>query len=369
VHAAPKPLRLVAWELTRSCTLRCRHCRASATSEPRSDELSTRECKAVIDSLAVMGHCIVILTGGEPLLRKDCFAIARYGSDKGLRMVLATCGTQLDAQRCAALLDAGIARISVSIDGATAESHDAFRGVAGAFEAVMKGIEAARSAGLPFQVNTTVTKTNLHDLGAIYRLAVNLGAASFHPFLLVPTGRGRQLAGEVISAHEYEAALTWMYDTARSSPIPIKPTCAPHYQRIAIERDRTNNHPEKQGTHGLDAQTRGCLGGHGFAFISHIGVVQLCGFLEEPAGDLRSCNYDFDLIWRTSPLFAAVRSRDRYRGKCGCCEYWAVCGGCRARAFAASGDFLAAEPQCLYRPAIKRGKDAHDRKTIERARV
>jgi heme b synthase len=369
MDAAVPALRLVAWELTRSCVLRCRHCRASAATAPGANGLSTAECMAIVDSLARMGQCIVILTGGEPLLRDDCLAIARYGCDKGLRVVLATCGTLLDTERCAALIDAGIARISVSIDGATAAVHDAFRGVIGAFDGVMKGIEAARAAGLAFQVNTTVTRSTLSELPGIYALAVKLGAVSFHPFLLVPTGRASLMADEVISAEEYERTLNWIYDCHVSSPITIKPTCAPHYYRIFKERERLAGNTAKRSVRGLDALTGGCLGGRGFAFISHVGTVQICGFLEKAAGDLRACGYDFDHIWRTSPLFGEIRSVDQYHGKCGRCEYRSACGGCRARAFAVHDDYLGEEPQCLYQPAITTGQDTYERETIERARV
>jgi AdoMet-dependent heme synthase len=367
MEAAVPPLRLVAWELTRSCVLHCRHCRASATAGSGANEFSTAECMAIVDSLARTGHCIVILTGGEPLLRDDCLAIARYGRDKGLRMVLATCGTLLDKARCAALVDAGIARISVSIDGATAAVHDAFRGVSGAFDGVMKGVEAASAAGLAFQVNTTITRSTLQELPGIYALAVKLGAVSFHPFLLVPTGRASHMADEVISAKEYERTLNWIYDCHVSSPITIKPTCAPHYYRIFRERERLAGHAAKRSAHGLDAHTGGCLGGRGFAFISHTGMVQICGFLEKAAGDLRSCGYDVDHIWRTSPLFEEIRSVDRYHGKCGRCEYRSVCGGCRARAFAVHNDYLGEEPQCLYQPAISTRQDTYERETVERA--
>lgn len=346
-------MRLVAWELTRSCVLSCRHCRASALNKSYANELSTNECKKVIDSLAAMGHCIVILTGGEPMLRDDLYEIAGYGNQLGLRMVMATCGTLLNTSKCAELRKAGIARISLSIDGATAQSHDAFRGVNGAFDGLIRGIGAARDSGLEFQINTTITKSNLHELPDIYSLAVKLGAVSFHPFLLVPIGRAAELESEMISAEEYERTLNWIYDRHLSKEITVKPTCAPHYYRIFREREMMAGRTVKRETHGLDALTKGCLGGQGFAFISHTGIVQICGFLDIDAGDLRTTNYNFDDIWRTSPLFSQIRAVDKYHGKCGRCEYRAVCGGCRARAHAVNNDFLGEEPQCKYQPLAK----------------
>ncbi len=348
-------LRLVAWEVTRSCVLSCRHCRAGAEKGRYSGELSTEECMKVIDSLAETGKCIVILTGGEPMLRKDIFDIALYGSKKGLRMVMAPCGTMLDGEACRKIREAGIARISLSIDGAAAATHDAFRGHDGAFDTVINAASNARESGLQFQINTTVTKSNLSELPEIFSLAVELGAVSFHPFLLVPTGRGKELSEEVLTAAEYEKTLRWIARQAKKSPIPVKPTCAPHYLRIVMRQEKEPNN-EKVGNAGsdehfrMDSATKGCLGGWGFAFISHTGKVQICGFLPVEAGDLRKSGFDFNTIWRNSPLFGKLRDMNQYHGKCGVCEYWKICGGCRARAYAVSGDYLGEEPCCLYHP-------------------
>lgn len=353
-ESAVPPLRLVAWEITRSCMLSCRHCRAAAHNGPYEGELSTEECMRFIDALAEMGSCIVILTGGEPMLRKDIYRIAKYGNDRGLRMVMAPCGLLLDRETCVRLLEAGIARISLSIDGATAQSHDAFRGVPGAFDGVMRGIDAAREAGLPFQINTTVTRSNLAELPDIFQLAIDKGAVSFHPFLLVPTGRGEELRHEVISAADYERTLRWIHSLQQDTPIMIKPTCAPHYYRIAAQegtavgKQHPHGHPVKHSE--LNTTTKGCLGGQGFVFVSHTGKVQICGFLPLEAGDLRKSDFDFSSIWRESELFREVRDIDAYHGKCGWCEYRKVCGGCRARAYAVDGDYLGEEPYCLYNP-------------------
>ena len=352
------PLRLVAWEITRSCLLSCKHCRAAAHKGPYEGEFSTEECFKVIDSLADTGSCIVILTGGEPMLRKDIYDIARYGTKKGLRMVMAPCGMLLDDEACRKLIDAGIQRISLSIDGATAESHDAFRGVPGAFDGVMNGMAAAQKAGLSFQVNTTITRGNLEELPDIFKLAIDNGAVSFHPFLLVPTGRGKELADEVISAADYERTLRWIHKQQENTPIVIKPTCAPHYYRIVQQEQKETStelhkmhtvaHPHEHSA--LNATTKGCLGGQGFAFISHTGSVQICGFLPLEAGDMRKTDYNFATIWEHSQLFKEVRAVNEYHGKCSWCSYRNVCGGCRARAYAIDGDHLGEEPFCLYNP-------------------
>lgn len=345
--------RLIAWEITRSCTLRCQHCRAAAVRAAYEGEFTLDEIKKVIDSIAARFQPILILTGGEPMLRADLLDIVRYATQTGLRPVMATCGTLLTEQSAQKLKDSGVQRISVSIDGPDAGSHDAFRGVPGAFDAAMKGIAAARKVGLPFQINTTVTRRNWAQLPRILDLAVSLDAAAFHPFLLVPVGRGKDLADEVLGAQEYEQVLNTIYDLSRASSIPFKPTCAPHYYRVLRQRESAEGRPVTHGTHGLDAMTRGCMGGTGFAFISHVGKVQICGFLEQEAGDLRASNYDFARIWDESPLFLKLRDFHNYTGKCGECEYRRWCGGCRARAYAMSGDAFAEEPSCAHVPQTR----------------
>jgi len=338
--------RLIAWEVTRSCPLACKHCRAAARNQPYEGELSTDEGRRLLENIASFSRPTIILTGGEPMLREDIYNLAAHADGLGLPVVMAPCGQRVDAKAVERMKRAGIRCISISIDGATAASHDAFRGVAGAFEMACRAADAARRARLPFQINTTVTRHNRDELPAIRDLAVRLGADVFNPFLLVPTGRGKDLAGQELSADEYERTLGWLADEQRDGPIRIRVTCAPHYWRIRVQRAaRAGETPEP-----AEPFSRGCMGGKTFAFISHIGKVQICGFLEEEAGDLRAVDLDFARIWRESPLFRAVRNVDAYHGRCGVCEYRRICGGCRARAFAVTGDYLAEEPFCVYQP-------------------
>ena len=345
-HEAP---RLVAWEVTRACNLACVHCRAAAVTEPDPAQLSTEEGFRLLDQIASMGQgIIVILTGGEPLMRADVFDLARYGTDKGLRMVMAPNGTLITPDAVRRMLDSGIQRISVSIDAAKAEDHDRFRGVVGAFDRLIEGIGYARDAGLDFQVNTTVTRQNLPMIEDIQNMVIDLGAVAHHIFLLVPTGRGRDLAEEVISALEYEKVLNWFYDRRDDVPIQLKATCAPHYFRILRQRAHEDGRKVDFQTFGLDAVSRGCLGGQGFVFVSHTGQVQPCGYLELDCGQARE--QDFAEIYRHSPIFVRLRDKSLYTGKCGVCEYWKVCGGCRARAYEATGDYLAEEPLCQHTP-------------------
>ncbi len=354
------PLRLAALEITRRCPLACRHCRGDSRDADYPDELRFDEIAAVIDSISpTRGHNpILIITGGEPLTRPDVFDIAAHATAAGLRTVLATCGHLLDDATVRRLLDAGISRISVSIDGASADTHDRFRGVPGAFERTLGGINNARGLGLPFQVNSTITALNAADLEHLHDLAVTLGAAAFHPFLLVPVGRGTALAPQALSPADYEEVLARIARIAAASPLEINPTCAPHYVRVARQTARREGFNLPAPLHGQPGRQtpdttptpRGCLGGQGFVFVSHTGIVQPCGFLDLPAGDLRREEYDLGNVWASSPLFRDLRDRAGYGGTCGVCEYRDLCGGCRARAWHKTGNYLAAEPNCLHTP-------------------
>ncbi|RLB77075.1 MAG: heme b synthase [Deltaproteobacteria bacterium] len=354
-HSHPKgknknsALRLVAWETTRNCNLACVHCRASAEYGPFTGELDTRASFHLLDQISEVGEPIVILTGGEPLLRPDIFDIAKYGTDKGLRMVMAPNGTLITKKNTRQMADAGIKRISVSLDGATRESHDRFRGVDGAFEGALRGIRRVKDAGIEFQINTTITKTNLSEIPKIQEMAINLGAVAHHIFLLVPTGRGKYIVDQEITAEEYERTLNWFYDQREKTSLQLKATCAPHYYRILRQRAKKEGKSVTFKTHGMDAVTRGCLGGTSFCFISYRGIVQPCGFLQVNCGDITKTS--FVDVWNRSDVFLSLRNFDNLKGKCGMCEFRKVCGGCRARAYEATGDFLAEEPLCSYQPA------------------
>ncbi|HOV84830.1 MAG TPA: heme b synthase [Syntrophobacteraceae bacterium] len=344
-------LRLVAWEVTRTCNLACVHCRAAAQDRPYENELTTEECLGLLDNIATFADPIIILTGGEPLLRPDILEIAAYGTQKGFRMTMAVNGTLLTPDKARRLKEVGIRRISVSLDGATSASHDAFRQVPGAFEGALRGIENAKAEALDFQINTTITRQNHSELPAIQELAVSLGATAHHIFLLVPMGRGKDIAQQGIDAEQYEKTLHWFYDQRDRVPLRLKATCAPHYYRILRQRAKAEGREVSPQTFGLDAMTRGCLGGTGFVFVSHVGRVQPCGYLELDCGNVREKTLSD--LWHHSPIFRDLREFRKYEGKCGGCEYVRVCGGCRARAYESTGSYLAEEPLCLYRPGQK----------------
>ena len=350
---AKNAIRLVAWETTRRCNLACVHCRAAAEDHVYDNELDTKAAFKLMDQIRETGQPIIILTGGEPLLREDIFDIAAYGTKIGLRMVMAPNGTLITADNARKMKESGIKRISISLDGSTEAGHDNFRGIKGAFKGALQGIEYAKSVGLEFQINTTITKSNLDEIPKILSLAESLGAVAHHIFLLVPTGRGKYIVDQEIDAREYEKTLNWFYDQRDKTPLQLKATCAPHYYRILRQRAKEEGKKVTFESHGLDAVTRGCLAGTGFCFISHTGEVQTCGFLDVLCGDITQNT--FKEVWENSEVFNKLRAFDNLDGKCGICEYRKVCGGCRARAFEATGNYLSEEPLCTYQPPAKKG--------------
>jgi heme b synthase len=356
-HKDKNQPRLVAWEVTRNCNLNCVHCRAAASRGPYAGELSTEKCREILDQIRAVGQPIVILTGGEPLLREDIFELATYGTDLGLRMVMATNGTLITPEIAKRMKSSAIQRVSISLDGPEASSHDRFRQVQGAFEGSILGIEELKKEGIEFQINTTITRHNVNQAQAVLDLAVRLGAAAHHIFLLVPTGRAKDMTDQEISAEQYEKILHWFYEMRKAVPIHLKATCAPHFYRVLRQEAHKRGEKVDYATYGLDAVTRGCLGGTSFCFISHVGTVQPCGYLEVQSGDLKAST--FKEVWEHSPVFVKLRDFSNYKGKCGACEYLNVCGGCRARAFEATGDYLAEEPLCMYLPSRKAVHGCH----------
>ncbi len=334
--------------MTRACNLACVHCRAGACPDADPDELSSQEGRALIDGIAAIGKPILIMTGGEPLLRKDLFDLARYAINSGLRAVLATNGVLVTHEIAKEIGKTGIARVSISLDGPTPEEHDAFRKVPGAFAKSLEGIDNLRSTGVSVQINTTLTRRNRNRLAKLMELAEEIGADAFHVFLLVPTGRARDMAGEEMDRDEYEETLTEFYHLARTSRLETKATCAPQYYRILRQQAKTEGIEVTENTFGLNARTRGCLGGISFVFVSHKGDLQPCGYFDMRAGTLREAG--FGEIWKNSALFKDLRNFSLLEGKCRKCNYLRFCGGCRARAFELTGRYTAEEPYCAYQP-------------------
>jgi radical SAM protein with 4Fe4S-binding SPASM domain len=302
----------------------------------------------LIDEIAAMSKPIFIISGGEPLMREDVFDIASYATEHGLRTAISPNGTLITPQTVERMIDAGIKRVSVSIDGSCAARHDAIRGVPGAFDGAVRGVEHCRNGDLPFQINTTVMRQNVDDLKAIHALTTSLGAAAWHVFMLVPTGRGR--IDDELTPQGYEEILNWIYEAALDSHIPLRVTCGPQFMRLVLTRKRQSETPPNLvgRERGLDRMSRGCLAGMGYCFISHRGKVLPCGYLPVEAGDVR--DQSFEEIYRESPVFRRLRDPSQLEGKCGQCSFVHRCGGCRARAFSLTGNYMAEEPYCTFQP-------------------
>lgn len=343
--------RLIAWEMSAACNLNCVHCRAAASVCRPDGELTFRECREFLDDVASLSPSpMLIMTGGEPLMRPDFFEILEYADKIGVNKVLATNATLVTADIASRLAANRVAAASVSIDGSSAAAHDAFRRSPGSFEASVRGIGLLKAAGIKVQINISVTKRNYADMENIFAAARGLGASAIHIFLLVPTGRAENMRGEEISAAEYETLLNWFYDKKRKigNEINLKATCAPHYYRIMRERAKADGVAVTVENFGIDAVTRGCLAGCGFAFVSSSGVVQGCGYMPVAAGNIRERK--FSDIYSNSEFFTKLRDLSLLKGKCGRCGYKKVCGGCRARALAETGDCFGEEPYCSYDP-------------------
>lgn len=313
----------------------CKHCRAGAVDREYDGEFTTEECVKVLDSLAASSVSMIIWTGGEPMSRDDISILVRKATERGIRSVLAPCGMLVNHRTLEIMQNAGVDACSFSLDGASAAAHDAFRGVEGAYGHVTSAMRVARDIDMPFQVNCTVSRRNLNELPAIYEKAVEFGARMLDLFFLVPVGRGKDIADLALSPEEAESVLRWAFEINRTNPeVKIRQTCAPQAVRVWESMGRPGAHPA------------GCMGGKSFAFLSHTGILQPCGFLDLPCGNLREADYDFGYLWKNSEIFRKLRDPNGYAGACGRCRFRFECGGCRARAYAVEGDFLAQDVSC-----------------------
>lgn len=357
----------LAWEMTRACALACVHCRAEA--QPRRDpgELTTEEGVRLIDQVVEIGRPILVLTGGDPMMRRDIYDLAAYGVSRGLRVALSPSATRLVTRPALQRLkDIGISMIHVSLDGATADAHDAFRGVRGSFLRTQEILHDVVDLGLPLQIGTTVSRHNVATLPLIAEQVAQVDATMWSVFFLVPTGRGQ--AHDMISAVEHEQVLRWLHTHSQTAPYRVRTTAAPHYRRVVIQAMRQQHGSGADGEpprweatgagyafrEGRAPQERGVNDGDGFCFVSHRGDVCPSGFLQISAGNLRE--YSLIELYRESPLFRTLRDRTLLKGRCGRCPFRGVCGGSRARAYALTGDYLAEDPTCTYHPPTTSGR-------------
>ena len=315
---------IVAWETTAACNLECTYCRAAASQEPDPDELSSEEALSFLESIAPL-RPMLILSGGEPLLRPDIFILARKAASLGMRVSLASNGTLITPQVADEIILSGISRVSISLDAANPKEHDEMRGQ-GSFERALQGI-ACLQGRIDFQINHTITGRRKSNIPAMFHLAEEMGARALHFFFLVATGRGRE--EEQLSGEEQEKILQEIDLARAASLLEVQVTCAPQYARLSKPGKRRGG---------------GCLAGRSFIFVSRKGDVYPCGYLPIKAGSIRE--RDFKEIWERSPELLALRER-ALKGKCGHCRYMEICGGCRARSYALSGDFLGPDPSCL----------------------
>ena len=353
----------IAWEVTRACAFACVHCRADAqhTRDPR--ELTTEEGHRLLDRFKEFGSPIVVFTGGDPMMRRDLFDLIRRATDLGLRASLTPTATALPTvERLKQAMDAGVRRIALSLDAPSPEVHDAFRQVPGSWARTMQILRNARSVGLSAQINTTVTKLNVHLLPDMVKFVEEVGAVQWSVFFLVPTGRGQ--IQHMISPEEHERVFHWLYELSQCGTFDIKATAAPMYRRVAIGRKRQLPSPARRGVggegeisfqgagfqyaDGLNRPVKGVNDGRGFLFISHLGEIMPSGFLPVSAGNVRTA--DVVGVYRNHPMFKALRDPDQLKGKCRVCDYRVVCGGQRGRAYAITGDYLETDPACLYQP-------------------
>jgi radical SAM protein len=358
---------LAIWEVTQSCDLACKHCRAAAQPIAHPDQLTTAEGKALIDQIADMHVPIFVFTGGDPLKRPDLYELIRYSAEKGVKVAVTPSATPLLTREAIfKMKDAGVVRLGISLDGSTPEIHDAFRGLPGAWARTIQAIEWAGEAGLPIQVHSTISRHNAKDLDSLCALFEKLAIVMWNVFFLVPVGRGQ--LGDLLSGEEFEEVFGKIYELSHRVSFQIKTTEAMHYRRYLLQNNlqerrmghghplaEAANHTYEAGAPASNAQartaswaTRRVNDGKGFLFVSHMGNVYPSGFLPIHAGNIRET--PLKEIYQNAPIFKALRDTSKLEGKCGACEYKEICGGSRARAYAVTGDPLAQEPCCIYQP-------------------
>lgn len=355
---------IVIWEVTRACALKCLHCRAEAQYKPDPRQLTLEEGKKLIDQIAEMNHPLLVFTGGDPLMRPDLFELAQYAIEEKNLSVSMTPSATPKVTRTAVekAKQVGLSRWAFSLDGSCADIHDHFRGTAGSYDTTMRGIGYLKELNIPIQVNTTVSRYNLHDLEQIAERVKEMQAVLWSLFFLVPTGRG--MKKDMITPDEHEAVMKWLYQIQQQMPYGVKATEAPHYRRVILQQKHNAGESSvadgQKRTDVLGRAPKGVNDGDGFVFISHIGEVYPSGFLPLMCGNVRK--ESLADIYRNSPIMMNLRDKSLLKGKCGDCEFKAVCGGSRARAFAITGDYLESDPYCAYIPRVGEEKCLHEKK-------
>jgi AdoMet-dependent heme synthase len=339
----------VYWEMTQACALSCRHCRAEALPSAHPDQLSTNDSLKFLHQIPEFGDPLphLILTGGDPLERRDLYTLIDEARKLGIAISITPAATPaLTRDTLVKLKDHGVEGLGLSLDGSTAARHDSIRGVPGTFDRTMQAMKWAQELELPLQVNTLVSEETATDMPAVYDLLKPLTPARWSLFFLISVGRGKVLAP--LSAEEGERLMEWIFETAQTAPFIVATTEAPSYRRVALELMRSEGMTGEQIKHSGTARSFGIRDGHGIVFVSHTGEICPAGFLPLSAGNiLRDSLVE---VYRNSSAFQSLHDPSTFEGRCGYCEYHALCGGSRARAYEATGDPLASDPFCTYVP-------------------
>ncbi len=347
----------IAWETTRRCNLNCVHCRSSSQTEIEGHhDFSFTQARDILDDISGYANPVIVLSGGEPLLREDIFEIARYGTTKKLRMCLATNGTLVTEKTCCQIKESGIKMVSLSLDGAKEKTHDNFRSQPGAFQGTMNAIRLFNENNIEFLINSSFTTRNREEIPEIYHMVKRLGAKAWYMFMIVPTGRGEDIMEELIPSEDYDKILEWHYETEKEeNDLLMRPTCAPHYYRLVLQKSRKEGGFKRRSLQFSTGGSKGCLAGQLISLIDVDGDVLPCSYFPKSAGNV--FKQPFKEIWEESELLLSLRNFKSYKGSCGVCEYLNVCGGCRARSYAMNNDYLAEEPFCNHTPIrIKKSK-------------
>jgi len=359
-----QPPFMVSYSITTKCNLKCKHCYSDSVDQAAPDELSTEDAFQLMDDLSTWGIGLLVIDGGEPLCREDLLDVVKYASSKGMRTTIGSNGTLIDETMARKMLDAGIKSVAISVDGADAQTHDSFRGVSGAFEQTLRGIESCRNAGLPFQFNTVIRKETLSQLKDMLRQAVDCGANAAEFFDLVAAGRAKEECREqVLSLDERRRAMEWLAEAQEDCPIVIRVPGCPMYPLLLHEKQIEPKHFPAQMLQRVPYYGRGCAAGMpmGYVMVKSNGEVNPCMLLQVKLGSVRE--ESIISIWGNSPVLAELRQRDLLQGECRSCPHKVTCSGCRGRAYEEMGDMMAADPGCWLAAEVaqekERGTKAH----------
>jgi len=348
-----RPPFMVSYSITTKCNLKCKHCYSESVDQAAPDELTTEEAFRLMDDLSNWGIGLLVVDGGEPLCREDLLDVVKYASSKGIRTTIGSNGTLIDEAMTRKMLDAGVKSVAISIDGADVQTHDSFRGISGAFAQTLKGVEACRNAGLPFQFNMVIRKETMSQLEDMLRLALDYSANAVEFFDLVAAGRAKQECREqVLSLDERKWAMEWLAQSQEDCPIIIRVPGCPMYPLLLQQKQVKPKHFPSEMLRRVPYYGRGCAAGMpmGYVMVQSNGDVNPCMLLQIRLGNVRE--QSIISLWEDSPVLARLRQRELLKGECGDCSYKVACSGCRGRAYEETGDMMSADPGCWFKHGL-----------------